>query len=288
MARLGRAQPFKPVRLKADIVGAPTAFVLTVAPGAIVTAGGTISLKYGRQISIGPGAIVTAGGTIGLKYGRKVTVGPGAITTGGSSLLLTDSGVDKVLTVAPGAKTLAGGTIALKYNRLLAITPGSIITRGGAIALTWSGETPVVTPTTPQGGKGRGQGRRRQKRVEVEIDGQVFEVASMQEGYDLLTKAREMARQAAKAAAERAIAKAEHKTTPAAQERALALSVPKIRIVEPDYGEDLAQQIQAQIEAAQAEVEQTYQQAMLYARAEFKRRQEAEEEEIIAAVVTLL
>ena len=127
--------------------------------------------------------------------------------------------------------------------------------------------TPPVTPpaTTPDvGGIGRGHGRRRH-RITVEIDGQEFEVRSQQEGIELLMQARKLAEQAAQAAAERAAAKAASKAKPAAQQRALAIPVPEITL-SGDDGSELAQQMQASVDAANAHIEAVYQAAMAVAR----------------------
>jgi hypothetical protein len=156
--------------------------------------------------------------------------------------------------------------------------------------------TPDPEPPSTAAGHGGTAARYRRRRIEVEIDGEIFPVASEEEGRELLLKSREAAKQAAQAAVVRAAAKAEKKTSPAAVERALALSTPRISLRADDRSEALAQAIQAQVDAAQAAIDEDYATArrMAYAyvrqRLQDEQRQRelaADEEEVIAMILRL-
>ena len=137
---------------------------------------------------------------------------------------------------------------------------------------------PLVTPT---GGIGRVARRRLRHKIEVEIDGEVFEVRSEAEGVELLRRAREAAKEAARRAADAAAAKAATKESPAAVKRALTIPVPLLRVIRPDYSDQLTQAIQAQIEAARADIERDYALAMQLARAYYERELDDEEVTIL-------
>ncbi len=143
------------------------------------------------------------------------------------------------------------------------------------------GVTPPVTPVVPP--QVGGIGRRRRHKITVEIDGEEFEVTSIEQGRELLLQARAMAEQAAAVAAEAAAAKAARRSKPAAVDRALAIPVPRIVLQGPDGSELLMQQLRASVDAAQAQIEAIYAQAMLAARIRYAEMLEDEED-----VATLL
>jgi hypothetical protein len=151
---------------------------------------------------------------------------------------------------------------------------GSIIIGGLTPTVTGGVGTSAVTPDVG----GSGKRRRQRRRIEVEIDGEVFEVASEQEGHDLLMQARALAEEAAQAKAEKAIAKAQRKASPASQDRAFAVAAPRIEFSAPSMDDALAQQVRAQVEAAQAAIDAIYEQAMSRARVQFIAMQQDEED----------
>jgi hypothetical protein len=132
---------------------------------------------------------------------------------------------------------------------------------------------PPVTPVVPTpAGIGK---RRRRHRITVEIDGEVFEVSSLEEGRALLMRARAAANAAAQALAAKAAAKAGGKTKPAAVERAFVLKVPQVRVA----GEaEWLQALQASAEAAQADLDAIYAAAMIAARRHYEAMQQDEDE----------
>ena len=140
-----------------------------------------------------------------------------------------------------------------------------------------------VTPTpTPDVVGGRGKRHRRHK-ITVEIDGEEFEVSSIEQGRELLMRAREAAKEAAARAAEAAARKAMRKAKPAAVDRALAIHVPRI-LVYGDGSELLLQQMRASVDAAQAAVEAIYAEAIVRARARYLELL-ADDEEVLAHIL---
>ena len=135
----------------------------------------------------------------------------------------------------------------------------------------------VATTTTPVGHVGKP----RRKRHYVEIDNQYFEVRDHQHAVEILSKLNEAAKEAAKAAVETAVA--DGKETPPA---------PVMRVVKPDYRQEFVQRLQAQVDAANAQIarewaaaEQAYgaqQQAL--ARMAHERWVEQDEEDIEALI----
>ncbi len=133
---------------------------------------------------------------------------------------------------------------------------------------------PVVTPPVVGG---LGKKRRRHHRITVEIDGEEFEVSSIEEGRELLLRAREMAADAAAQAAEQAAQKAAKRDKPAAIDRALAIPVPQIKLY-GDGSDLLMQQLRASVDAAQAAIEAIYEQAMAQARIRYAEMLQDEED----------
>jgi hypothetical protein len=124
-------------------------------------------------------------------------------------------------------------------------------------------------------------GKPRRKRHYVEIDNQYFEVRDHDHAVKILAKLHEAAKEAAKAAVETAVAE-ERETPPP----------PVMRVVKPDYRQEFVQQLQAQVDAANAQIarewtaaEQAYgaqQQAL--ARLMHERWVEQDEEDIEALI----
>ena len=136
-----------------------------------------------------------------------------------------------------------------------------------------------VTPTViepPVGGIGRRH--RKHHKITVEIDGEEFEVTSLEAGRELLLRAREAAEDAATQAAEQAAQKAAKKMKPAAVDRALAIPVPHITLSGPDGSELLMQQLQASVDAAQAQITAIYEHAMAQARIRYAEMLQDEED----------
>ena len=112
-----------------------------------------------------------------------------------------------------------------------------------------AGELPEV------GARQTGAGRsRRRRRYEVEIDDEVFAVESAAEAEELISKARDIAEQQARAEAERVIKKrriASRREKKPLKLDAITLPVPYVK-ARADGSEELAQQIQAQLDAVYA------------------------------------
>jgi hypothetical protein len=160
------------------------------------------------------------------------------------------------VTVPAAAVTVAANAPTITQTKAVYVSVGTadVLAQGLAPTITVTGI--VVAPATPQvGGKGS---RRQRRRVIVEIDGEDFEVASEQQGLELLMQARQLADEKAKEAGDRAAAKARRKERPAAQDRALAIPVPQVRLVAPDMEDPLAQQMQASVDATNAYFERVY------------------------------
>jgi hypothetical protein len=155
-----------------------------------------------------------------------------------------------------GALTGPGSAINGTATRLaLHTTSGILVGPGAAVAGEASLNGAVAETPAPAVG---GRGRRQRRRVIVEIDGEDFEVASEQQGIELLMQARQLADEKAKEASDKAAAKARRKDRPAAQDRALAIPVPQVRLVAPDMEDPLARQMQASVDATNAYFEQVY------------------------------
>lgn len=106
-----------------------------------------------------------------------------------------------------------------------------------------------VAVTGAAGGSSRGARRR----VFVEIDGHTFPVKDANEARELLAQARESAQETAREAIKQAL-----KTVPTAEPE---IAPPRIS-VKYDIPDLFAQQVMAQVEAAQAQIAQTYRTAM--------------------------
>lgn len=138
-----------------------------------------------------------------------------------------------------------------------------------------AGAAPIAV-VTPQGGRGRKPLRVRRKHY-VEIDNQYFEVAGPHEAEAILAGLRERAQEAAKSAVRKAQRKSRGKVAPAPV-------APRLALRDPDYADLWTQHLQAQIDATNAAIAETYRQVALSA-AEWL-RQEAEDEDV-AVLLTM-
>jgi hypothetical protein len=95
-----------------------------------------------------------------------------------------------------------------------------------------------------------GSGKPKRKRHYVEIDGQYFEVRNHQHAVEILTALHEAAKETAPAAVK------------AAMEQAQAPVIPRMVVVKPDYSKEFFQQLQAQVDAANARIAAVYRDAI--------------------------
>lgn len=140
----------------------------------------------------------------------------------------------------------------------------------------WWGDSGAAAAVVSPGGRGHKPLRVRRRHY-VEIDGEYFEVAGPREAESILARLRAQAQEAAKTAVRKAQRKGKGKT--AAQPVA-----PRLALRDPDYGDMWTQQLQAQIDATNAAIAETYRQVALSA-AEWL-RQESEDEDV-AVLLTM-
>lgn len=122
-------------------------------------------------------------------------------------------------------------------------------------------DAPAVT--TPAVGH---VGKPRRKREYVEIDGQYFEVKDQKQAIEILTKLHEAAKETAAAAAKEAVAKA------VAKKVKPEVVAPRMAVVKPDYSKAFVQELQAKVDATNAQIAEIYKQAVA---AEMKAAEEA-------------
>ena len=166
------------------------------------------------------------------------------------------------------------------------IRPVTDTSQSAFALITPPGVVVVVPPPVVEDIGGKGKPRSYRRRIQVEIDGEVFEVRSEAEGIRLLMQARELAKNSAAKATELAANKAASKTSLAAQARAMIVPIPQIRLIEPDYSDPLSQQIQASVDAAQADIEAIYRAAIQAARIHFAAMQQDEDEAIMLLLLS--
>lgn len=125
---------------------------------------------------------------------------------------------------------------------------------GTAYTGQWWGDggiVPVVVDEPTGGSAKRKPFRPRPKRHYVEIDGQYFEVRDRRAAEEVLAKLREVAAEAAPKAVRRAARKGR------------PVELPRVAVVEPDYSTDFVQQLQAQVDAANAALARIYEDARI-------------------------
>lgn len=135
---------------------------------------------------------------------------------------------------------------------------------------------PAVTPAVGHGGR-----KPNRKRHYVEIDGQYFEVRDHDHAVEILTKLREAAKEAAPVAVQEA-----------AEKRA-PVAVPRMSVVKPNYAQEFVQQLQAQVDAANAAIVAEYRAAeqqfmaatLAMADDRLRRVREADEDDIEALLM---
>lgn len=128
------------------------------------------------------------------------------------------------------------------------------------------------------GGRVRGRKPLRVRRKHyVEIDGEYFEVSGPREAEAILARVRELAQEAAKSAVRKAQRKSKGKVAPPPV-------APRLALRDPDYADLWTQQLQAQIDATNAAIAETYRRVALSV-ADWL-RQESEDEDI-AVLLTM-
>ncbi len=146
-------------------------------------------------------------------------------------------------------------------------------------------EGATVTPHPVGGSTGQGgKHKRPHRRILVEIDGESFPVNTPDEARELLTQARELAVAQAEELAEAALVKSAKAKRPAAKAAALDIVVPRVSLT-IDPMDEYAQQIRAQVDAANAALAQIYEQAMVAANRAAVMRAEQDEEDVIALLM---
>lgn len=137
----------------------------------------------------------------------------------------------------------------------------------------WWGDSGIAPVAEPTGGSAKRKPfRPRPKRHYVEIDGQYFEVRDRRAAEEVLAKLRE----AAEEIAPKAVKKAARKGKP--------VELPKVAVVNPDYSSDFVQQLQAQVDAANAALVRIYETARLAMLAAEAMQRDDEE---IAVLITM-
>lgn len=143
----------------------------------------------------------------------------------------------------------------------------------------WAGAGGAVTATTPAAGGGGARRRRRPEIHYVVIDGVDHRVSSVEEAKEILLKLREVAAKRVQRQARKAVAKA-----------------PEAPVIQPiratvkieDYGTVFAQQLQAQVDAANAQIAEQYAQAVASAQAwQMHQRSLDDEDEEIETLILL-
>lgn len=141
------------------------------------------------------------------------------------------------------------------------------------------GESGPVIPVAPlpSGGSAKRKPDRPNRRKHyVEIDGQYFEVRNQKHAEEILAKLREAAKELAPQVAKRAV------------EKSKPVPLPVVTIRDPDYSQEFVQRLQAQVDAANAVIAETYSQAQaaqMAAAMEMMARRDDEDD--IAVLLTL-
>jgi hypothetical protein len=134
---------------------------------------------------------------------------------------------------------------------------------------------PAATPV--------GHGKPSRRRHYVEIDGQYFEVRDHAQAVQILTKLHEAAKETAAEAAKAAVVKAKASPKAVAPE----VVVPRMAVVKPDYTKEFVQQLQAQVDATNAQIAETYK-AALAAAVAWQRNLDDEDEIIMLFAAGIL
>lgn len=166
-----------------------------------------------------------------------------------------------------GADWAAAGVGAAAWTG--AATADSVWASAALGDANWAGAGGAVTATTPAAGGG-GARRRRQEYHYVVVDGVDYRVSSPEQAKEILLKLRELAAKRVQRQARKAVAKA-----------------PEAPVIQPiratvkieDYGTVFAQQLQAQVDAANAQIAEQYAQAVASAQAWQKHQRSLDDED---------
>ena len=305
MARLGRAQPFRPLtrgKVPAAVGGSPNTVIVPAA--AIAVSGPAPTIRQPHVVAAPAAAIAVQGNVPTIRQPHTVVVPAAAIAVSGPAPTIRQPHT----VVVPAAAIAVSGpapTILRGVANYIRVPAASIAVTAYAPTILVGGQAVTTAPTTGAGRhiKGRGKGKRPlHRRILVEIDGETFEVSTEAEAIELMQAARDLARQAADKLAQAALAKAEASSKPASRERALHIPVPVIKLAAPDSGDELAQFVQAQLDATRAAIADIYDAALRAAQAQaiaFWQQDEdeaiqllladvADEEELAASVIERL
>lgn len=201
----------------------------------------TVAAASGNTIAVPAASLVLTGfaPTISQTANQTVAVPAGSLSLTGFAPTVSNS-ANQTVDVPAGALSLTGfaPTVSLTANNVIAVAAGSLSLTGYPPTITGV----VSTPDIAVGG-----GKPRRRRHYVEIDGQYFEVRDHEHAVEILTKLHEAAKEAAPVAVKKAVAE---KKQPAP---------PVMRVVKPDYRQEFVQQLQAQVDAANARMAQLWQ-----------------------------
>jgi len=169
-----------------------------------------------------------------------ITAEAGAFVVTGYAAGLEYSGVRSMLG-ASGSFLVDPGGATMYFGRAVQAGAAEFTLSGQAASYSTTG---TFAPPETQGGGIGGKSRKRRKHV-LEVDGKYYEVSGANEAKAILAKLRRQAKKDAVAA----IKKASSDSTP---------EPPQITLQEPDYSDSWVQQLQAQIDAANAAIAEMY------------------------------
>lgn len=129
MARLGRAQPFKPL-IRGRIKFVP--WSLTAEQGSYALTGQSAALRFGRQVNADQGSFALTGQAAGLQFGRQLNCAQGAYAQTGQAATLS---FGRQLNAAQGTYDLSGQAASLLAVRIISAAQGSYALTGQAAGL---------------------------------------------------------------------------------------------------------------------------------------------------------
>ena len=195
-------------------------------------------------------------GTLAATEGADSAAFSGVSTFGVAGTLAATEGADAAafsgtVGAAPITGTLAateGADTALFAGSVAGAVTGTLAATEGADGASFTGIGGIVIPSAKgAGGVGVGGKARKRRRTIVRIDEQEFEVRSKEEALALLKKARETAKEAAKAQASEIVAAKPAKAKGAPQKAAAAMPLLAVPDVEISGEEPWVEALQPQV-----------------------------------------
>ena len=290
----------------APTVDTTTSTAISVGAGALAVAGLAPTVTTQNVVAAGAGSLSITGyaPSVQVVSEGQIAVPAAALTLTGHAPTVTQQIVvspsvaalaitghvptasvvsDATVSTGVGALTIAGH--APTVSILLAASTGT-----GQIVIT--GHAPTVTGGTAsfvarqEAGGGKSRPSRRRRRYEVEIDGQVFDVESVEEAKQLLQEAEDLAAKKADEQLEKA-AQAKKPRRKVVQDARKALKLPDIRVVGSDT-DPLAAAIEQEMRQAFERIRHQYDEAVRAIEiGAFLRRQQQEEEDDAMALLLM-